>query len=274
MSCFYNTKNPLLIPIRFENLLGAAKEAPKRGTKTKQVPKRLVLKIQNILPFWKPSVLRPLWVLPNNTCVVLRNFRVSDIISVIFLISRIFGAIVDMFSKLISASKYQDQLVTASRGASQKVSGIGQGTLRDHYLTVTASSPKKFTKATYSSGRLLSSLPSHWNLSPLLSLPSSRFCFALWPDSRGSPVPRQLYLLCSSVPFCQVTTTSTTTQPTVNHIISSSGEERPHWSSKLREKSDIKMFTNDPKLNPRLPSPTSFDGVKPSYVEWSEELLT
>ena len=34
------------------------------------------------------------------------------------------------------------------------------------------------------------------------------------------------------------------------------------------------MFTNDPKLNPRLPSPTSFDGVKPSYVEWSEELLT
>ena len=34
------------------------------------------------------------------------------------------------------------------------------------------------------------------------------------------------------------------------------------------------MFTNDPILNPRLPSPTSFDGVKPSYVEWSEELLT
>ena len=34
------------------------------------------------------------------------------------------------------------------------------------------------------------------------------------------------------------------------------------------------MFTNDPKLNPRLPSPTSFDGVKPSYVEWSAELLT
>ena len=34
------------------------------------------------------------------------------------------------------------------------------------------------------------------------------------------------------------------------------------------------MFTNDPKLNPRLPSPTSFNGVKPSHVEWSEELLT
>ena len=34
------------------------------------------------------------------------------------------------------------------------------------------------------------------------------------------------------------------------------------------------MFISDPKLNPRLPSPTSFDGVKPSYVEWSEEMLT
>ena len=43
---------------------------------------------------------------------------------------------------------------------------------------------------------------------------------------------------------------------------------------KFQEESDIKMFTNDPKFNRRLPSPTSFDGVKPSYVEWSEELLT
>ena len=34
------------------------------------------------------------------------------------------------------------------------------------------------------------------------------------------------------------------------------------------------MFSSDPKLNPRLPSPTSFDGVKPSYVEWPEEILT
>ena len=34
------------------------------------------------------------------------------------------------------------------------------------------------------------------------------------------------------------------------------------------------MFTNDPKLNPRLPSPTSLDSVKPSYIEWLEELLT
>ena len=33
------------------------------------------------------------------------------------------------------------------------------------------------------------------------------------------------------------------------------------------------MFATAPKLNPRLPSPTSIDGVKPSYVEWLEELL-
>ena len=46
------------------------------------------------------------------------------------------------------------------------------------------------------------------------------------------------------------------------------------WKSRLQEESDLKMFSNDPKLNPRLPSPTSFDGVKPSYVEWSEEILT
>ena len=38
----------------------------------------------------------------------------------------------------------------------------------------------------------------------------------------------------------------------------------PHWGSKLQEKSDIKMFTNDPKFNFRLPSPTSLDGIKPS----------
>ena len=34
------------------------------------------------------------------------------------------------------------------------------------------------------------------------------------------------------------------------------------------------MFTDDPKLNPHLPSLTSFHGVKPSYEEWSEKLLT
>ena len=79
-------------------------------------------------------------------------------------------------------------------------------------------------------------------------------------------------LATSFCPSCQVTTTTVTTTRT---ITSSSGEkEKNHWSSKLQEEPDIKMFSSDPKLNPRLPSPTSFDGVKPSYVEWSEEILT
>ena len=68
-----------------------------------------------------------------------------------------------------------------------------------------------------------------------------------------------------------------TTDGQSHHITSSSsspGEERYHWSSNLQEESDIKMFTNDPKLNPRFPSPLSFDGFKPSCIEWSEELLT
>ena len=64
-----------------------------------------------------------------------------------------------------------------------------------------------------------------------------------------------------------------TTRPT-NQITSSSGEEDRRWSSRLQDEPDIKMFSSDPKLNPRLPSPTTFDGVKPSYVEWSEEILT
>ena len=75
--------------------------------------------------------------------------------------------------------------------------------------------------------------------------------------------------------FCPVQSShdnSTTTRPT-NQITSSSGEEE-RWKIKLQKEPDVKMFSNDPKLNPRLPSPTSFDGVKPSYVEWSEEILT
>ena len=86
------------------------------------------------------------------------------------------------------------------------------------------------------------------------------------------PIPGQLDSATSFCPSCQVTTTTVTT---TNQITSSSGEkERDQWKSRLQEESDIKMFSSDPKLNPRLPSPTSFDGVKPSYVEWSEEILT
>ena len=32
------------------------------------------------------------------------------------------------------------------------------------------------------------------------------------------------------------------------------------------------MFAQDHKV-PRVPQPTSFDGVKPSFLEWSEEVI-
>ena len=88
------------------------------------------------------------------------------------------------------------------------------------------------------------------------------------------PIPGQLDLAMSFCPVLSSHDDSTTTRPT-NQITSSSGEkEEDQWKSRLQEESDIKMFSSDPKLNPRLPSPTSFVGVKPSYVEWSEEILT
>ena len=33
------------------------------------------------------------------------------------------------------------------------------------------------------------------------------------------------------------------------------------------------MFSHDRRLNPRVPHPTAFDGVKPSLMEWSEEVI-
>ena len=33
------------------------------------------------------------------------------------------------------------------------------------------------------------------------------------------------------------------------------------------------MLAHDHRLNPRVPQPTSFDGVKPSFMEWSEEAI-
>ena len=107
--------------------------------------------------------------------------------------------------------------------------------------------------------------------SPLLSLSSSRFVFLSF-----DMVAEQSHSFATS--FCPVLSShddSTTTRLTSNQITSSSGEkERSHWSSKLQEEPDIKMFLNDLKLNPRLPSPTSFDGIKPSYVDCSEKVLT
>ena len=81
---------------------------------------------------------------------------------------------------------------------------------------------------------------------------------------------------CSFATSCPVQSShddSTTTRPT-NQITSSSGEKENSLWTKIQEEPDINVFSNDPKFNPRLPSPTSFDGVKLSYIEWSEEVLT
>ena len=56
-------------------------------------------------------------------------------------------------------------------------------------------------------------------------------------------------------------------------ITSSSGEERRFkWDFHLQEGVDISMFAHDHRV-PRVPQPTSFDGVKPSFLEWSEEVI-
>ena len=33
------------------------------------------------------------------------------------------------------------------------------------------------------------------------------------------------------------------------------------------------MFSHDHRLNPRVLAPTAFDGVKPSFMEWSKEMI-
>ena len=56
-------------------------------------------------------------------------------------------------------------------------------------------------------------------------------------------------------------------------ITSLSGEERKFkWDFLLQEGADINMLAHDHRV-PRVPQPTSFDGVKPSFLEWSEEVI-
>ena len=56
-------------------------------------------------------------------------------------------------------------------------------------------------------------------------------------------------------------------------ITSSSGETRGFkWDFHLKEGADVNMFAHDHRA-PRVPQPTSFDGVKPSFLEWSEEVI-
>ena len=56
-------------------------------------------------------------------------------------------------------------------------------------------------------------------------------------------------------------------------ITSLSGEERKFkWDFHLQDGVDINMFAHDHRA-PRVSQPTSFDGVKPSFLEWSEEVI-
>ena len=51
------------------------------------------------------------------------------------------------------------------------------------------------------------------------------------------------------------------------------GEEKKFkWDFHLQGGADVNMFAHDHRV-PRVPQPTSFDGVKPSFLEWSEEVI-
>ena len=144
----------------------------------------------------------------------------------------------------------------------KRISDSWPCTLRGHYLTVTVSS-LKIAKNHHLIWPSHCFTPSLGVLgSPLLSLSSSRFILVF--DTVAEHQRHDSGQCSCATSFCSVLSShddSTTTRPT-NQITSSSGEkERNHWSSKLQEETDIKMFINNPKFNPRLSSPTSFDGV-------------
>ena len=57
-------------------------------------------------------------------------------------------------------------------------------------------------------------------------------------------------------------------------ITSSSGEQkRFKWNLHLKEGATVNMFAHDHRLNPKVHQPTSFDGMKSSFMEWSEEVI-
>ena len=58
-----------------------------------------------------------------------------------------------------------------------------------------------------------------------------------------------------------------------NHIIIKKGKKARKWDLHLKEGMEVNMFAHDHRLNPRVPQPTSFDGVKPSFMEWSEKVI-
>ena len=155
----------------------------------------------------------------------------------------------------------------------KRISDAGPCTLRDHYLINIASSLKTGFQAPVDSACPLFTLSQGFGFSsPVIVI--VKICVSSFDMvAEQCPILGPLDFATSFCPVQSSHDDSSTTRPT-NQITSSSGEkEKNLWISKIQEEPDIKMFSNDPKLNPRLPSPTSFDGVKPSYVEWSEEVL-
>ena len=68
-----------------------------------------------------------------------------------------------------------------------------------------------------------------------------------------------------------VTSETDTSEMTIS---SSSGEQRRFkWNLYPKEGAEVNMCAHDHRLNPRVPQPTSFDGIEPSFIEWSKEVI-
>ena len=109
-------------------------------------------------------------------------------------------------------------------------------------------------------------------LSPVLGL--VRVCFISWlllsVISHFDMVAEQVMKT-----FSWLWTQTRRTIKTETTITSSSGgSRRLKWNYHLKEVAEINMFAHDHRPNPRVPQPTSFDRMKPSFMEWSEEIIT
>ena len=169
----------------------------------------------------------------------------------------------------------------ASHGSSQKVQWLRAlhcpENPRSHRHSTTSPSLRRFLESKLTRGLIWvsscvsSSSPKKVSHCPFLSL-SCQGIFDMVAEQVRDFGP--LGLTTSVCPVQFIPAIVTTTQLSINQITASSGKEKPQSSSKLQKKSNIKMFTNNPKFNPPFAVTNVFDGVKPSYVEWSEKLLT
>ena len=82
---------------------------------------------------------------------------------------------------------------------------------------------------------------------------------------------------CSQLLRRMITLKTDTSQMTItssSSSSSSSGKERRFKGDlHLKEGAEVNMFAHDHSLNPRVPQPMSFDGVRPSFMEWSKVVI-